>query len=101
MSQLAAIQPLGCQFVQRGNPADFRLGTKLCSGCESFSRGDAGRERCKSCAQESAPTDAPRRYWIVRHLSSRAAFQSWIIVAHIMIYKSKKMIAIDNIHHLL
>jgi len=50
MSQLGAIQPPGRQFVQRGNPADFRLGAKLGSACESLFRDNASRERRKSRA---------------------------------------------------
>src|SRR6266568_2412987 len=83
MSQLAAVQPPGRQFVQRRNPAGFRLVAKLRSHGKSFFRGDAGRERCKSCAQESAPADTARRKWIVRHPSPLRSLSSFKLMSSI------------------
>ena len=81
MSQLAAIQPSGRQFVQRGNPGGFRLVAKPRAARECFFRGDAGRESGKSCAQELAPADAPRHKRIVRHLFPLSgALHRWVQV---------------------
>src|SRR5258708_23352441 len=103
MSQLAAIQPPGRQFAQRGNPAGFRLGAKLRSACKSFFRGDAGRKRRKSCAQEPAPADAPRRKWIVRHLfplsvAFHRLFKLMSSITHVGTAPTPKSEAVGKVH---